>query len=71
MKNRALRGWSLPYQASCIDLNLESHTLDPDLKAFGARAAPTIPLLKKDINPESLVVLYLTFYLLLDSLKKY
>ena len=42
------RAWGLAYQASCIDLNLESYTLDPPFKASRASGAPTIRLLEKD-----------------------
>ena len=47
-RDRASCGWRLAYQASCIDLNLDSHTLDPASKASRASGAPTIRLLEKD-----------------------
>ena len=45
---RSARGWGLAYQASSIDLTHQSHTLDPALKACGARRAATIQLLLND-----------------------
>ena len=44
----AARGWSPPYQRSCIDPMNQSHHLDPTLKASGANGFPTIWLLIND-----------------------
>ena len=47
-KKRALRGWGLAYQAFSIVLPHQSQTLDPALKASGARRFLAIQLLIKD-----------------------
>ena len=49
LKKRALRGWSLPYQGSCIDPRDQSHPLDPALQVPRASTFATIRLLEKDI----------------------
>ena len=45
---RAARGWILAYQATSIDLTLQSHTLDPTSGLSFLRLVVPIRLLVKD-----------------------
>ena len=41
-RDRAVRGWSPPYQGSCINPMDQFHPLEPALKASGASAFAAI-----------------------------
>ena len=55
-RERAARGWILAYQATSIDLTLQSHTLDPTSGLSFMRLVVPIRLLVKELRISKYII---------------